>query len=95
VIPGLLSWPATLQALCLSCEPKARVATVFYLILGLPKDCHQEKIHPTLSYLLYVTIFWPKVANFQCKRRQMIYPLLYFMLDTKFCYGRGLCLPKM
>jgi len=27
------------------------------LNLGLPKDCHQEKVHGTLSYLLYIIIF--------------------------------------
>ncbi len=28
-----------------------------FLNLGLPKDCHQEKVHSTLSYLLYIIIF--------------------------------------
>jgi len=44
------------------------ILKVFYLILGLPKDCHQEKVHRTLSYLLYVTIFLPKTANLSHKR---------------------------
>jgi len=71
------------------------ILKVFYLILGLPKDYHQEKVHRILLYLLYVTIFWTKVANLSHKRRQVISHLLYFMFDTKNIYGRGLCFPKM
>jgi hypothetical protein len=33
VIPGLPSWPTTLQALCLGCEPKARVVITSLLKL--------------------------------------------------------------
>jgi hypothetical protein len=33
------------------------IPKAFYLNLRLPKDYHQEKVHSTLSHLLYVNIF--------------------------------------
>jgi hypothetical protein len=40
------------------------IPKAFYLNLRFPKDYHQEKVHYTLSYLLYVIICLLKVVHF-------------------------------
>jgi len=53
------------------------IPKAFYLNLGLPKDCHKEKIYCTL-YLLKVTIFGLKCSLLMCP-----YPSWTFLSPPK------------